>query len=187
MINKFVLTRSQNVNFVKDNMEDFINNNLVLSRYQDDDPSRQIAYRNFVEAYEFILNNKEVENDYKCLQHLHKILLKDLNDEVKSELNDQQIAELTKMINQPAKANLEIAIDVMLFILDKRLFTDGDVRVALTFANKIMIDCGCGFITVTPNNCDTFRSKLELFKTNQENDFKDWIYKYCIKGIKTEY
>ena len=187
MINKFTLSRAQNVKFVRENLEQFIENNLVLSRYEQDDPQRETAYENLKTAYEFVLSNPDVENDYKCLLALHEMLMKDLNDDIKSELTEEQIEELHKMINQPAKANLEAAIDVFLYIIEKRLFADGDVRAALLFANKLMIDNGCGFITITPMNKDTFREKLKEYKNNNDYDIKDWIYKYCIKGPKLDY
>ncbi len=186
MINKFTLSRVQNVKYVKENLDQFIENNLILSRYEQDDPLRETACENLQTAYDFILNHPEVENDYKCLLSLHEILMKGLNDGIKSELNQEQIEELSSMINQPAKANLEIAIDVFLYIIEKRLFADGDVRAALLFANKLMIDNGCGFITITPANRDTFREKLSEYKNNNDYDIKDWIYKYCIKGPKLD-
>lgn len=187
MINKYTLSRFQNVNYVKNNLEDLIENNLVLSRYGENDPDREKAYQNFNNAYEFILNNEDVENDYRCLLKIHEILMKDLDNGIKAELTDNQIRELSEMINQPTKANLEIAIDVMLYILDKRLFVDGDVRAALMFSNKIMIDNGCGVITISSVHTDTFREKLKQYKDNNDYDIKDWIYKYCIKGPKLEY
>lgn len=187
MINKFTLSRNLNVRFVKENLSTLIDNNLHLSRYEDDDPLRIVAENNFKEAYDFILNNPEVENDYKCLLTLHQLLMKGLNDDVKSELNDVQINELNEMINQPTKANLEIAIDVMLYILDKRLFADGDVRAALLFANKIMIDNGCGILTVAKNNRDLFREKLKAYKDDKNIGIKEWVYMYCVKGPKLDY
>jgi len=187
MNNKYVLSRIQNVRFVQQNLESYIENSLELSRYEAEDPDREIASRNFKEAYDFILNQPDVENDYKCLVLLHEILMHGLNEDVKTQLNETQINELSEMINQPAKANTEIAIDVMLYILDKRLFADGDVRAALAFANKIMIDNGCGFITISPVYKDVFREKLREYKNKDQNDLKDWIYKYCIKGPKLDY
>lgn len=187
MINKYTLSRIQNVKYVKDNLADLVENNLYLSRYEENDPDRVIAYDNFLKAYGFILESPEVENDYKCLLLLHDMLMEGLDDGIKSELNEEQITQLNEMINQPTKANLEVAIDVMLFILDKRLFSDGDVRAALLFANKIMVDNGCGIITITPANRDTFRAKLKEYKSNHDYDIKDWIYKYCIKGPKLDY
>ncbi len=187
MINKFTLSRTQNVRYVKEHLETLIQNNLALSRYAPDDPLRAVAKQNFEEAYSFILNNPDVENDYKCLMYLHEVLMKNLNSDVKSELNEQQIEELSMMINQPTRANLEIAIDVLLYILDKRLFADGDVRAALLFANKFMIDNGCGILTVSQDKKDIFREKLKKYKEDKDYDIKNWVYMYCVKGPKLDY
>ena len=186
MINKYLMSRASNIKFVKDNLDEYVENNLSLSRYEDNDPEKQIAKRNFLECYDYILNTDE-ESDYKCLLKIHHILMKDLNSDIKDELSEQQIKELDKLLDQPAKANVEIAIDVMIFILDKRLFKDGDVRAALMFANKILINAGNGFITVEPRRKDVFREKLKDYKENGNLDLKTWIYNYCIKGIKSEY
>ena len=185
MKNKYVISRTKNVNYVKENLQTFIDNSLALSRYEND-PLKDIALNNFKLAYEFILNNPEINNDYKCLLKLHDILMEGLDNGVKSELSQTQIDELELMINQPTKANTEVAIDVLLYILDKRLFTDGDVRSALMFSNKIMIDNGCGFITISNSNADTFREKLKEYKNNNDFELKDWIYMYCIKGPKLD-
>ncbi|MBQ6335496.1 MAG: hypothetical protein IJI46_10540 [Erysipelotrichaceae bacterium] len=186
MINKYTLSRAQEIRFVRQHLDEFIANNISLSRYSDDDPLKGKAEENFYEAYEYILNHPEVENDYKCLLQLHGMLMKDLDNGIKSELSEKQIEELSSMINQPTKANLEIAIDVFLYILDKRLFTDGDVRAAMCFANKIMVDNGCGFLTVPIIHKDTFRYKLKEYKDSNDFDIKDWVYKYCVKGPKLD-
>ena len=78
MINKFALSRAQNVKYVRENLEQFIENNLILSRYEQDDPLRETAYENLKTAYEFVLSNPDVENDYKCLLTLHEMLMKGL-------------------------------------------------------------------------------------------------------------
>ena len=63
MINKYTLSRPQEIAFVRQYLDEFIYNNISLSRYEDDDPVRATAERNFYEAYEFILAHPEVEND----------------------------------------------------------------------------------------------------------------------------
>ena len=79
MNNKYTLSRFQNVRYVKEHLDDLIENALFLSRYEEEDPERTIAKENFSNAFEFILNEKDVENDYRCLLQLHEILMKDLN------------------------------------------------------------------------------------------------------------
>lgn len=199
MKNKYVMTRRQNLSFVRRNLKNYLRNSMSLARYEFSDElisqyeshnrntEEEIALDNFLAAYNYLLDNTDKEADYDQLIVLHSILMKDLMDTFSNHLTEEQIDELNRMINQPAKANTEIAIDVMLYILDKRLFSDGDVRAALMFANKIMIDNGCGIITVTENNKDVFREKLKEYKNNKDYDIKDWIYKYCIKGPKLDH
>lgn len=186
MNNKYLMSRAGNIKFVKDNLLEYIDNNLSLSRYELADPERQIAKRNFTECYDYILSSED-ESDYKCLLKIHGILMKDLDSDIKAELSKEQINDLNKLLNQPTKANVEIAIDVMIFLLDKRLFNDGDVRAALMFANKILVNAGNGFITVEPHRKDIFRTKLKDYKETGNLDLKTWIYNYCVKGIKSEY
>lgn len=198
MNNKYVMTRSRNVTFLRDNLVRYLYNCLLLSRYEvtmeeipallENNPMEsemQIALANFKEAFDYICENEETA-DYETLLTLHKMLMKGLNDEVKSVLSDEQIEELNTMINQPAKANTEIAIDAMLFILINKLFSDGDVRVSLMFANKILVDNGNGVITVAPENDATFRQKMKEFREG-DSDFKEWIYRYCVQGVRIDY
>lgn len=195
MKNKYVMTVSQNKTLIENRRYDYIYNNMILARYdvteeQVRNPSllkegseEAIALRNFHAAYDYLLANTHEDADYGVLLKLHEILMNGLMEDIKHSLSEEQIMELYEMINQPTKANTEIAIDVMIHILKKRLFADGDVRVALMFANKIMLDNGCGFITVKPYETGTFRELLK--KSNEEDqspEFKEWIYKYCVKG-----
>ena len=187
MKNKYVLTRRENLNYIRENLDHFVSNALYLARYEEDDPLRERARTNFYNAYEFIMNSPEVENDYQCLLQLHHILMEGLDEDICSTLSDEQIAELSQLLNQPAKANVEIAIDAMIYILDRRLFADGDVRVAIMFANKFMLDTGCGTITVFKSKCEDFRRLYTDYRQNRGDEFKQWIYKYCVRGPKVEY
>ena len=199
MRNKYVMTVNRNIRFVRKKLRDFVRNSMILARYEvsdellsnlasvTGDTEEEIALRNFVAGYNYLLQNTDKEADYDVLIELHTILMKDLMDTFNNHLNEEQITELNLMINQPAKANTEIAIDVMLHILDERLFTDGDVRVALMFANKIMIDNGCGFITVPETQAPKFRQLLKEYHDGDDGKFKEWIFRYCVRGEKTDY
>ncbi|MBQ7140422.1 MAG: hypothetical protein IJO32_02840 [Bacilli bacterium] len=51
-------------------------------------------------------------------------------------------------------------------------------------ANKIMIDNGCGTITIFQENQPTFFEKLiKYYETNDMIDLKQWIYNTTIDGI----
>ena len=63
----------------------------------------------------------------------------------------------------------EIAIELLLYVMKKQLFLDGNKRVAMLFANKIMIDNGCGIITIAQENQPTFYEKLIKFYETGDN------------------
>ena len=187
MRNKYVVTRKEAVKYTRENLDTLVANALSLSRYAEDHPDYEKARQNYIAGFEYIMTNPEVENDNNCLLTIHSILMEDLEEGIKNSLTEEQCTELAKMLNQPAKANVEIALDTMLYILDKRLFADGDVRVAIMFSNKIMLENGCGIITIAPKYASTFREMYQQYQDTHSDDFKNWLYKCCIRGPKVEY
>lgn len=66
----------------------------------------------------------------------------------------------------------------------RQMFIDGNKRVAMLFANKIMIDNGCGIITIAQENQPIFFEKLiKYYETNDNKDLKEWLYETSIDGI----
>ena len=64
------------------------------------------------------------------------------------------------------------------------MFIDGNKRVGMLFANKIMIDNGCGIITILQENQPTFFEKLiKFYETGDNSDLKQWIYDTSLDGI----
>ncbi len=198
MLNKFVMSRKQNEKYIKDNLDLLVYQSMRLARYDvtpeycrnepDLSTEEGKALNNFKRGYAFLLRTVELEPNYEYLLDLHWILMDGLMDLINNELTPDQVDYLYRMINQPAKANTEIAIDCMLYILNKRLFKDGDVRVALMFANKIMLDNGCGIITIPESRDLEFRQLLkEAHHTENTEEFKKWVFTWCIKGKKTDY
>lgn len=192
------MSYNQNVKFVRNNLDKYIYESMRLARYNvtkefckaepDLNSEEGIALRNFKKTYKFILETHDLEPNYEYLLDIHTILMNGLLANINNELTEDQVEYLYKMINQPAKSNTEIAIDVMLYILDKRLFEDGDVRAAVLFANKIMIENGCGFISIPVEKDDEFRAFIKEAKVRDNSpEFKKWIATYCIKGVKNDY
>lgn len=92
--------------------------------------------------------------------------------------------ELEELLNQDNKTKTEIAIEIMLWIMRKQMFIDGNKRVAMLFANKIMIDNGCGIITIAQENQPTFYEKLiKFYESGDNKDLKQWIYETSIDGL----
>ena len=138
-----------------------------------------IAINNLKYAWQFILENAEIAIDYNLLCHLHKLtcdkLVLDANlgrlrttpvniGGTKWQPNfpyETKIKEeLQSLLDQKEKTATEIALEVMLWIMRSQMFIDGNKRVAMLLANKIMIDNGCGIITIAQENQPLFFTKL---------------------------
>ena len=144
-----------------------------------------------------------MEYDYKVLCHIHKLVADKLvlDGELgrirttpvniggtkwkpQFPIESQIKEELEELLNQKEKTKTEVAIEVMLYIMRRQMFIDGNKRVAMLFANKIMIDNGCGIITIAQEYQPTFYEKLiKYYESGDMVDLKKWIYEYCIDGI----
>ena len=219
MENKFHLTREQNVFVAKRNIVDYIWKSANLEGIGVTYPETQaiydggivngltvdkiIAINNLKYAWQFILENRDIDYDFKVLLHIHKLtcdkLVLDNNLEKlrttpvniggttwkpQFPIEIQIKEELAELLNQREKTKTEIAIEAMLWIMRRQMFIDGNKRVGMLFANKIMIDNGCGIITISQENQPTFFEKLiKFYETGDNTDLKKWIYETSIDGI----
>ena len=162
-----------------------------------------IAINNLKYVWQFILENDGIDYDFKALSHLHKLTCDKLvldqelgrirttlvniggtNWKPQFPTESQIEEELERLLNQENKTKTEIALEVMLWIMRKQMFIDGNKRVGMLFANKIMIDNGCGIITISQENQPTFFEKLIKFYESSDNtDLKQWLYETSIDGI----
>lgn len=217
MENKFHLTREQNVFVAKRNIVDYIWKSANLEGIGVTYPQTQtlydggivsgltvdevIAINNLKYAWQFILENENIEYDYKSLCELHRLTTDKLvynpghirNTPVniggttwtpQFPIESQIKEELQELLNQSDKSKTEIAIEIMLWIMRRQMFLDGNKRVAMLFANKIMIDNGCGIITISKENQSAFFEKLiQYYETGDMKALKKWIYDTSIDGI----
>lgn len=217
MQNKFNLTKEQNVFIAKRNIVDYIWKSANLEGIGVTYPETQALYdggvvngltvdevmaiNNLKYAWQFILENKDIEYDYKALCEIHKLTTDKLvynpgkirttpvniggtDWKPQFPIESQIKEELQEILNQLDKSKTEISIEIMLWMMRRQMFLDGNKRVAMLFANKIMIDNGCGIITISKENQPTFFEKLiKFYETNDMEDLKQWIYETSIDGI----
>ena len=203
MKNKFNLTREQNVFVAKRNIVDYIWKSANLEGIGVTYPETQVIYDNGIVngltvdniiainnlkyAWEFILENDNIDYDFYSLCQIHKLTCDKLvlDGNLGRLIINPVKEELVKLLNQPLKTKTEIAIEVMLWIMRRQMFIDGDKRVAMLFANKIMIDNGCGIITISQENQSMFFEKLiNFYESGDNTDLKEWIYETSIDGIQ---
>lgn len=163
-----------------------------------------IAINNLKYAWEFILENEDLKSDFYTLCRIHKLVADKLvldqelgrirttpvniggtkwqpQFPIESQIKD----EMEMLLNQTEKTKTEIAIEMMLSIMRRQMFIDGNKRVAMLFANKIMIDNGCGILTIAQEDQKEFYEKLiKYYECGDMTDLKQWIYDRCIDGIE---
>lgn len=95
------------------------------------------------------------------------------------ELLHVQLMDLLKIDN-----NTDKALSVMLWIMRSQIFKDGNKRVATIIANKILIESGCGIVSVPVELDGEFKSMLvNYYETNDMTNLKQWLYDNCIDGV----
>lgn len=219
MKDKFKLTREENVFIAKRNIVDYIwksanlegikvtysqvqviyDNGIVNGLKVDD----IIAINNLKYAWNFILENEDINYDYNVLCYIHKLVADKLvpstvlgrirttpvniggttwkpSFPIESKIKE----ELEEILNGEYESKTELAIVCMLYVMRKQMFIDGNKRVAMLFANKIMIDNGCGIISISQELQSLFYEKLiKYYETGEMDELKKWIYDNCIDGM----
>ena len=77
------------------------------------------------------------------------------------------------------------AIDLMIYLMRSQIFWDGNKRTSMIIANKILIENGCGIITVKEENINEFNILLtEYYNTNVKDKLVKFLYEKCIFGLE---
>lgn len=161
-----------------------------------------VVINNLKYAWKFILET-DVPYDLNLLYYLHKLVMDklvpfgDLGKFRSTSVNiggakwkpdfpiESKIKKgLDDILSQVDKSKTLIAIDVMLYIMRSQMFIDGNKRVAMLFANKYMIDNGCGIITIANDIQKIFYEKLiKFYESGDVSDLEKWLYDNAIDGI----
>ncbi len=85
----------------------------------------------------------------------------------------------TLNINNPTERSIEL----MLKLMKAQLFWDGNKRTSMLIANKVMIQNGCGIISVPNDALEQFNEVLcDYYTNNTLEEAKLFVYGYCIDG-----
>ena len=78
----------------------------------------------------------------------------------------------------------DCALSLVLYLMRKQMFTDGNKRTALLAANHLMIANGAGILTVPiERQAELFAILIEYYETGDERLAKQFLYDYCIDGF----
>lgn len=159
-----------------------------------------IAVNNLKHAWQFLLDNLDVPTDYPYICHLNKLVGGDnliinagfirnmpvsiggttwrpdmpIESQIKEEIAD------ALSIKEPT----EQAITLMLYLMRKQMFLDGNKRTSMLAGNQIMISNGCGIISVPIEYQPEFTKLLvEYYESKNMDELKDFVYETSIDGI----
>ena len=77
------------------------------------------------------------------------------------------------------------SINLMLYLMRSQVFWDGNKRTSMIVANKILIQNGCGIITVKEEYIGEFNTLLtEYYNTGNKNKITKFLYDKCIYGLE---
>lgn len=173
-----------------------IYNGLVISNIKVD---TVIAINNLKHAWQFVLDNIDYQLDYPYVCKINQFVCSNLinnagfirnfpvsiggtrwkpelpiESKIKEEINE------TMQIENPT----DRAITMMLSLMRRQMFGDGNKRTGMLAANQIMISNGVGIISIPIELQRDFSNLLvKYYETNDMVEIKDFIYNSCIEGI----
>jgi Fic family protein len=161
-----------------------------------------IAVNNLKYAWQFLLDNLDYSIDYAYICELHKLvgggLIRDAgfirnvpvsiggtnwkpDMPIESQIKEQ-IADI-QAIDSPT----EKGIMLMLYLMRKQVFLDGNKRTAMLAGNQVMIANGCGIISVPIEHQPQFRRMLvKYYESGNAAPISVFLYENCIDGIEFE-
>ncbi len=77
------------------------------------------------------------------------------------------------------------ALTLLLYIVRKQMFLDGNERTSMLAGNHVMISHGCGIISIPIEHQRTFTGMLiDFYESNRMDEIKQFLYENCIDGIE---
>jgi len=171
-------------------------NGLVVSGMHVDDIQ---AINNLKHAWRFILETTSYPTNYALICKINQFVGVNLFPNAGSiravpvsiggttwkpdiPIESQIKEELTEIFEIQGKT--EKAITLMLHLMRKQMFIDGNKRTAMLTGNHVMVTNGVGIISVPIELQPGFTELLVYYyETNNMNEIKKFVYDNCIDGI----
>lgn len=158
------------------------------------------AVNDLKHAWMFMLDHIDNEMDLELIKQIHQTLGKFTvinagslriqevriggTDWIPPIPNEKETQDNITSILADTTTATETAINLMLYLMRSQLFYDGNKRIAMMAANKIMIHKGAGIISIAQKNKNNFLSLLvEFYETGKSSTIKQFVYDHCIDGI----
>lgn len=161
-----------------------------------------ITINNLKHAWEFVLDtiSEEIPTDYPYVCQLNRIVgsnnlvynagfIRDIPVSIGGTswrpdipIESQIKEDLARIV--ASSNNTDKAITMMLYIMRKQMFLDGNKRTAMLAANHELIKNGCGIITIPIEEQNKFRELLiNYYETADMGRIKNFVYEKCLDGF----
>ena len=78
----------------------------------------------------------------------------------------------------------EVAIELLLYVMKKQLFIDGNKRTAVIFANHYLISRGMGLIVIPAELVSEYKKMLIAYYENNDDTIKEFLKAKCLTKLK---
>ena len=153
------------------------------------------AIVNLKHSWEFILENIKYPIDLNYICKINQLIgeanvnpfpgLSMGGTDWKPEIPDKEkVNDSLNKILESENSATEKAINLMLYLMRRQLFYDGNKRTSMMAANQVMIQNGAGITSVPIKRQEKFLELLvKFYETNNMDEIKELIYNHCIDGI----
>lgn len=88
--------------------------------------------------------------------------------------------DIDKIIANAQLTDVDIAIELLLYVMKKQVFIDGNKRTAVIFANHYLVSKGAGIMVIPSEKVDEYRKLLiAYYEGKDEQSIKEFLKKEC--------
>lgn len=90
--------------------------------------------------------------------------------------------DLQKILSK--KPSYDVAIEILLYVMKKQLFLDGNKRTAVIFANHYLIGHGMGILVIPAESVPEYKKMLIRYYENDDPEIKEFLSKICLTRLR---
>ena len=158
---------------------------------------------NLKHAWEFVLDENVImaEENFSFLSQINKLILEGFYynaGKVRSTpakiggttlipsipIESQVVEELNDILNSKLD-NVSLAIELLLYVMKRQIFIDGNKRTAVIFANHHLISRGLGIISIPGDLVEDYKKRLIMYYEGKDTDkIKQFLKDKCYVSLK---
>lgn len=216
MLNKFLLTKEQNIFLAKKVLVSNIYNSAKLEGINTTYPDTKTildginvptlkldeinCILNLRDAWNYVLSNidSDINLEFICKVNSYvsrneslewgvlrtgKVGINGVDYIPDVPIKEKVVDEINSILREECATKR--AINLMFYLMRSQVFWDGNKRTSMIVANKIIIENGCGIITIKEEFINEFNNLLtEYYNTGNMTEIEYFIYNKCIYGLE---